>query len=199
MAITKTIIISNALALLGHKPIITLDNGDDLTIAAEQAFDMLLPSVLSSCNWRFAITVAQLSQLPGIPPIQTNWTAIYGLPSGYLQNIRIYPQNYNYEIYNGNQIFCNWNGAFFMEYAFLVPVNELPPYFVNYFVFEIAAYLALSNAQKPDFYNVLEQKRIMMQAMASGTDAKNRPNFSQIIFPVLQNRYIGGWIGNTNG
>ncbi len=41
MAYTKTSIISLAVQILGHKPIITLDNADDLVISAEQAFDIL--------------------------------------------------------------------------------------------------------------------------------------------------------------
>lgn len=194
----KTVIISNALAQLGHKPIITLDNADDLTVAAEQAYDMLLPSVLSSGNWRFAVQIAQLSRLPETPPEGSYWTTVYQLPAGYLSNVRIYPQNYDYDIYANNRIFTNWYGDVWMEYTYLVEAHKLPPHFINYFVFEIAAYLGLSNAQKPEYYQVLEQKRITTQAMASATDAKNRPNFSQVDFPVLSNRYIGGIIGNNN-
>lgn len=199
MALTKPVIISNALAQLGHKPIQTLDNPDELTVAAEQAYDMLLPSVLSSGNWRFAVQIAQLSRLVETPPSGSPWTTVYQLPSGYLSNIRVYPQNYAYEIYNNNRIYSNWYGDIWMEYTYLVDPAHLPAHFVNYFVYEIAAYLALSNAQKPEFYSVLEQKRITQLAMASATDAKNRPNFSQVDFPVLSNRYIGGVIGNVNG
>lgn len=199
MALTKAVIISNALAQLGHKPIQTLDNADDLTVAAEQAYDMLLPSVLSSGNWRFAVQIAQLSELNETPPAGSNWTSVYQLPAGFLSNIRIYPQNYAYDIYYNRRLFTNWSGDVWMEYTFLVEPNQLPAHFVNYFVYEIAAYLALSNAQKPEYYSTLEQKRIAQLAMASAIDCKNRPNFSQVDFPVLNNRYIGGIIGNVNG
>lgn len=199
MAVTKTIVVSNALALLGHKPIMTLDEPDDLTVAAEQAFDMLLPSVLSSGNWRFAVQIAQLSRLVETPPAGSYWNTVYQLPAGYLANIRVYPQNYAYDIYENSKLYTNWYGDVWMEYVFQPDVSKLPPHFVNYFCYEIAAYLALSNAQKPEYYNTLEQKRIQAQAMASATDAKNRPNFSQVDFPVLSNRYIGGVIGNVNG
>lgn len=199
MAQTKTIIVSNAISQLGHKPIQTLDNPDELTLAAEQAYDMLLPSVLSSGNWRFAVQIAQLSRLPETPPSGSYWSTVYQLPAGYLSNIRVYPQNYAYDIYNNNRLFTNWYGDVWMEYTFLVPPDKLPAHFVNYFVYEIAAFLALSNAEKPEYYATLEQKRITQLAMASATDAKNRPNFSQVDFPVLSNRYIGGIIGNVNG
>lgn len=199
MAITKTQVISLAISQLGHKPIITLDNADDLVVAAEQACDILLPSVLSSANWRFAMQIQQLSRSPEVPPVGVPWTAIYLLPSGYLKNIQIFPNNYDYEIYENKQIWCNWNGNYFMEFAFQPDYSALTPSFINYFVYEIAAYLALSNAQKPEYYATLEKKRIAALAMAAATDAANRPNYSQIIFPALAQRHIGGIISNISG
>lgn len=201
MAETKTNIISLSVMLLGHKPVTTLENADDLVISAEQAFDMLLPSVLSTGNWRFAIQIQQLSLSVNIPPIQTGWQNIYNLPSGYLKNIRVIPQNYVYEIYCNSQIWCNWGTMtpVYMEYAFVPDISQLPQVFVNYFIYEIAAFLALSNAQKPDYYKALEAKRITQQAIASAVDAQNRPQFSQVDIPVLNKRNITGIIGNQIG
>lgn len=199
MATGKTLIISNAIVQVGHKPIQTLDEGDDLVVAAEQAYDMLLPSVLSCGNWRFATQIAQLSKSVEVPPSGSRWTSVYQLPAGYLKNTRIWPQNYDYDIYENLKIYSNWSGDIWMEYMFVPDVSRFTPSFVNYFVYEIAAYLALSNAQKPEYYNVLENKRVQMLAMASALDAQNRPNYSQVDFPVLSNRSIGGIVGNTNG
>ena len=201
MAITETYIVSQAIQLLGHKPIITLENPDDLTLAAQQATEMLLPAILSTGNWRFAIQIQQLSQSIMQPPQGSNWNAVYNLPAGYLRNIRIIPQNYDYDIYQSSQIYCNWtsNTPYLMEYAYQVPYSQLPPLFVWYFVFEVACLLALTNAQKPEYANWLKEERTRLMALASATDASNRPNFSQVDFPVLNNRYIGGIIGNING
>jgi hypothetical protein len=201
MAVSKTSIISLALMLLGHKPIQTLDNADDLTISAEQAFDILLPSVLATGNWRFSIQIQQLSLSPEVPPILTNWQNIYYLPSGYLKNIRIIPNNYVYEIYCNSQIWCNWGTetAVYMEYAFLPAISQLPMVFINYFIYEIAAFLALSNAQKPEYFAALESKRIQQLAIAAATDAQNRPQFSQVDIPVLNKRNITGIISNVIG
>lgn len=201
MAATKTSIVSLSLMQLGHKPIITLDDADDLTIAAEQAFDILLPSVLATGNWRFAIQIQQLSLSPIVPPTDTNWQNVYYLPSGYLKNIRIIPNNYVYEIYSGGLIYCNWGTEtpVFMEYAFLPDIAQLPPHFVNYFIYEIASFLALSNAQRPDYYKVLEEKRIRQCAIASAVDAQNRPQFSQVDIPVLNRRNVTGIIGPVIG
>src|SRR5262245_51891526 len=139
MAYTKTSIVSLAVQILGHKPIQTLENADDMVISASQAFDILLPSVLSTGNWRFSIKIQQLTLSTEVPPPQTNFNQIYLLPAGYLKNIRIIPQNYVYEIYSNNQIWCNWgvDGPVYMEYAYLPEIAQLPAYFVNYFIYEI--------------------------------------------------------------
>ena len=71
MAYSKVSVISLAVMLMGHKPIITLDNADDMVVAAEQAFDILLPSVLGTGNWRFAIQIQQLTLSTEVPPLQT--------------------------------------------------------------------------------------------------------------------------------
>ena len=186
--------------LVGHKPIISLDNADDLVTSAEQYFDIKLPSVLSTGNWRFSMQIQQLSLSPIIPPIQCNWQNVYYLPSGYLKNIRIIPQNYDYEIYLGGLIYCNWGtqSPVFMEFAFLPDISQLPAYFVDYFIYEIACFLMLSNAQKPDYAKYLAKQRDTQWAIAAATDAQNRPQFTEWELPVLVKRNITGVIGNAN-
>lgn len=188
MSVTKVSIISNAIAMLGHRPIITLDDedADDMVVSAEQAFDFLLPSSLASVGWRFATRISQLNVVNNETP-PAKWQYVYQLPSGYLKNIRIYPQNYNYEIYENLKIYSDWAPSVptFMEHIFQPDVSRLPPWFNHYFILELAAYLALSNAQKAEFYNPIESKRVDQMAIAMGIDAQNRPNFSQANFPVI--------------
>ncbi len=199
MAYSKTSIISLAAQILGHKPVQTLDDADDLIVTLEQAFDILLPSVLSTGNWRFAMQIQQLTLSTITPPPQTGWQNIYLLPSGYLKNIRIIPQNYDYEIYQNSQIYCNWGTQtpVFMEFAFQPAVSELTPTFVNYFIWELAGFPALASAQKPDYASYIESKRISQLAIAAATDAQNRPQFSQVNIPMLNKRNITGFIGSV--
>lgn len=201
IAYSKTSIISLAAQLLGHKPIQTLDNQDDLITSCEQAFDILLPSVLGTGNWRFAIQISQLSLSTEVPPPQTNFNQIYLLPAGYLKNIRIIPQNYVYEIYSNNQIWCNWGtqSPIYMEYAYLPDIPNLPAYFVNYFIYEIATFLGLSSAQKPEYAAFLEQKKNLQWAIAAATDAQNRPQFVEWEIPMLTKRNVTGIIGPQIG
>ena len=195
MSLTKVQIVSLSLLQLGHKAIVSLDGGDEMVNAASQAFDMLLPSVLSTGNWRFAIQIQQLSLSVETPP--QPWKYVYYLPAGFLKTIMLYPNIYQWDIYKDEKIYTYFNGVLAMEYVFQPDVSHLPSHFVNYFIYEIAAFLALSNAQKTDFYSVLEAKRIQMQAMAHAIETQNRPQFSQVDIPVLNKRYIGGLMGGS--
>lgn len=172
-----------------------------MVVSAEQAFDLMLPSILSTGNWRFSIQIQQLVLSTEIPPLQTNWQNIYLLPAGYLKNIRIIPQNYVYEIYSNNQIWCNWGtmSPVFMEYAYLPDIATLPSSFIHYFIYEIATFLSLANAQKPDYFAALEKKKNVQWAIAAATDAQNRPQFVQWEIPILTKRNITGIIGPQTG
>jgi hypothetical protein len=201
MAYTKTSIISLAVMLLGHKPIQTLSDADDMVVAAEQAFDILLPSILGTGNWRFSMQIQQLTLSTEVPPPQTNFQQIYLLPPGYLKNIRIIPENYVYEIYSNNQIWCNWgtSSPIYMEYAFLPNVAQLTATFINYFIYEIAAFLSLSSAQKPDYFKALMTQKDIQWAIAAAADAQNRPQFVDVQIPMLTKRNITGIIGPQIG
>lgn len=195
MAITKTQIISLAVMELGHAAVQSLIDGDDMVVAAEQFFDMKLPAVLAAGNWRFATQIQTLSQSAITPPYP--WQYAYLLPAGFLKMLRIFPNIYDWDIYTNQFIYTTFNGTIQMEYTFQPDVSMLPNYFADYFVYEISAALALSTAQNTQFYSALEAKRIQMQALANAIDSQNRPNFSQTSIPMLNQRYIGGYIGNS--
>ncbi len=192
---SKVNIISNAISMLGHAPIVSLINGDSMVVSAEQAFDMLLPAILAQNNWRFATQIQQLSESIETPPLP--WQTIYLLPAGWLKTIRVYPNIYVWDIYENSKIYAQYQGEWFMEYVFVPDVNLLPAHFTYYFTFEIAAYLALSSAQQSSYFAALEAKRITAYAMCAAVEAQNRPNFTQVTFPVLNNRQLGTIIGNS--
>jgi hypothetical protein len=188
---------SNAITLLGHAPIVSFENGDQMVVAAEQAFNVLYPAILAQNNWRFACQIQQLSESIETPP--DPWDTIYLLPAGWLKTIRVYPQTYAWEIYENSKVYASFKGEFWMEYIFQPDISKLPAHFVQYFIYEIAAYLALSSAQRPDFYSPLEAKRVTAYAMCAAVEAQNRPQFTQATFPVLNNRMLGTIIGNQVG
>ena len=222
VATTQTSIISNVVALLGHKPIITIDNPDNLVLAAIQAYDLLLPDLLSQNNWRFAIKIQPLVQAFEIAPYP--WRTVFNLPSGFLKLIRLYPNIYEFDLYANSKLYTLWNTSWnlcdgqpppppppphdpccgngnqgrllHIEYVYQPEPNQFPPRFVPLLVYTIASYLALSNAQRPDYAAWLTTQAQSKYAMAAASEAQNRPNFSQVLFPVLANRNIGGFVGN---
>lgn len=197
MANTKESMCSNAVTLLGHAPIVSFEGGDQMVVAAEQAFDMLYPAILAENNWRFAAQIQQLSISIEEPP--SPWQTIYLLPAGWLKTIRVFPQTYAWEIYENSKVYAAFQGEFWMEYIFQPDISKLPAHFVKYFIYEVAAYLALSSAQRPDFYAPIEAKRVTSYAMCAAIEAQNRPQFTQATFPVLSNRMLGTIIGNQVG
>lgn len=197
MALTKLQIINLALMELGHAPVTSLIDGDQLVVSAEAVFDMKLPTVLSEGNWRFAIQIAPLSLLTEIPPYP--YGSIYSLPAGFLKNIRLYPNIYGYDIYAGNKIYTQYRSTqpLLMEYVFQPDVSTLPAHFADYFVYEVCTPLALSNAQQVAYYQALEAKRIQKMAIAHAVETQNRPQFSQVNFPVLDERFVSTFVGNS--
>lgn len=272
---TQLNIISNSLSLLGRSPITTLSSPDEITAAAIQAYDLLLPGVLSRNNWRFATKIGNIYRqvypitavagaiitatssgfvaspttiefettgtLPTSTPQVTTattyyavvvaadtfnvyetyqdaiaatnaitfanigtgtnsvakianpesqWKSIYTIPSDFLKLIRMHPQNYQYEMYGNEYYSTGRDNILTLEYIYQPDPANFPQRFTEYFVYEIAAYLALSNAQRPDFYSVLEQKRQLAFAMAAASEAQNRPNFTQASFPMLDARNV---------
>lgn len=193
MAMTKVEIISNSLALLGQKPINSLQNQNSITTAAEQAFNFLLPTILSTGFWRFATKIVQLSQLNITPPV-TQWAFAYELPADFLKMVRLYPHNWAYELYTDKVMYSNVEGPQFIEYVFQPEIGQLPFYFNAYLVYKIAEYLALSNAQDVQFSQKLNSDMGIAMATALAADAQNRPQTPMISQPIIADRAVSFFV-----
>jgi len=194
MPLTRVQIISQALTLMGKKPIMNLSNQSDIVTAADQSFDMLLQATLSEGFWRFATKIAELQQFVDTP-IGGYYQYAYDLPNDFLKLVHVWPQMYDFELYAGAppKLFTNFNNSsqpLYLEYVFLPPVSYLPAYFVKYFAYELAAYLALSNAQMPDYYAELDKKKGIELASAQAADAQNRPQTQLQSVPILTRRFV---------
>jgi hypothetical protein len=118
------------------------------------------------------------------------------LPAGFLKLIQIHPQNYAFEVFENKRLYTMWDGGkYFMEYVFQPDVSLWPATFVTAMVYHIADFLALSNAQKPEYIPVIAQKALQARNMAQASDAQNRPQQSLASFPVLDDRHITASIG----
>lgn len=180
---------------LGHAPVNSLIDQDELVVSAEIIFDSVLPAILAQGNWRFATKIEQLSQLVETPP--QPYLYVYSLPSGWLKTLSVWPNIYDWDIFNGNKIYTFQESEWWMQFIYQPDVSALPYYFADYFSFEISARLCLSNAEKTDYATVINSERNRLMAIAHAVDTQNRPQFTQVDFPVLGNRYIGGTYPNS--
>lgn len=194
MAQTRTEIVSNAVVLLGQAPVNSLDGQGKLVTAANNAFDFLLNSKLSANKYRFACRQQQLALLVDTP-IDPRFKYIYQLPADYLCMVTLVPWNcYDWEIFENQKLYANFNYPLFAEYIFRPAIGLLPDYFCHYFAYEIAIYLALSSAQKPEYYPVLKAERDYLFSVAAATDAQSRPATGLKSAPAIQNRFVSsGW------
>lgn len=192
MPMTKVQVISNAITLLGKKPIISLEQQGDLVTAAEQAFDFLFPTALSTGFWRFATTIVELNRV--VPdPIGGYYSYAYQLPANYLKLVHLWPHNYDYDMYEDGKMYSNFNNSgqpLFMEYNFMPVYQNVPDYFWLYFVYEIAQYLCLSNAQMVQYFSVLQPLRDKNWGIALAADAQNRPQFPLQSKPMITRRFV---------
>ena len=196
MAFTKVQIISRAFTLMGKGSIVSLENADPLVQAASDAFDLILESTLTDSNWRFATDIQQLSLL-NEKPIVDRWQYIYALPSNFLKFINIYPRTYDFELYANKRLYTNLNASIHMEFIFKPDITLVPSYFSRYFIYELAAFLAASNAQSKDLTGYLDSKAGYYKAVAMANDAQNRPQTALQSSPLSEVRYIGSMTGGT--
>jgi hypothetical protein len=197
MPLTKVQVISNVVTIMGKKVLITLENQGDLVTAAEQAFDFLFQSTLSIGFWRFATRIQQLSRLAQTP-VGGYWNYAYQLPSDYLEMVHLWPQTYDWEIYENHKIYSNYNDSgqpLYIEYVFMPVITNVPDYFWYYFVYEIALYLCLSNAQMVQYYNALLPIRDRNYGIALAKDAQNRPQTPLQSRPIISRRYVATFAG----
>ena len=192
MPLTRVQIISQSLTLLGKKPILNLTNQSDIVTSANDAFDMLLQDTISKGFFRFATRIVQLNQNVNTP-IGGYWLYNYTLPADYVKLVHLWPVMYDFEIYENNSLYSNFNNSsqpLYLEYEFTPLVQSLPPYFVKYFIYELAMHLALSNAQRPDYFDALKSERTILLAQAQAADSQNRPQTPLQSAPMLTRRFV---------
>ncbi len=190
MAFSRTQIISLALGLMGKAGINVIGN-DPLTAQADAVFDLLLPANMQKMSCRFATTSVQLSLTPEVP-VSPNWSYIYAMPGDFLKLVGLDPVPLTYEIY-GNKIYTNYSGGspLYLEYVRPVMPEQLSPVFVQFFVTEIAMWLAASNAQNANLTSFFRDQAQIYRAEASAIDAQNRPSIPMQSSPVVEIRSVG--------
>ena len=192
MAFTRIRIISAALTALGKGPVNDIATAGEFGDAADIAYDLLYPSLLSSDNWRFNVAIRQLSVLVNSPPVD-EWRFALQLPSDYLSLVRTYPLINDFQIFE-DRMFTNTDNIK-LEYRFEPNESLLPAYFVEYFVYSLAEFLALAVALQESYAKEMAAKREIAYSKALFTDGQSHPNRAVVSSPFVAVRFGGSGRG----
>lgn len=168
---SKIGIISNALVLIGEKPLEGLSDDRYGATVGANLFEPLYENELQSNHWRFSIDKVALSRLVDVP--LNEWKYAYQLPAEMLLPIGVYPQA-PYEIY-GDKIFSN-HSSVELDYQFKPDVDALPAYFSVLLTYALARDMVKPLTESDQGVQVFEGKYIRQRDRALFADAQGRPN-----------------------
>jgi hypothetical protein len=181
---TKIKLISDALVLLGEKPLNSLaDNRYGATVGAN-LFERIYENEISSNRWRFASTKAGLSQLVAAP--LNEWRYAYQLPPTMLLPIGTYP-SVPYEIY-ADHLYTNASSVE-LDYLFKPDVSEIPAYFAMLMTYALARDMVKPITESDNGVNVFENKYVRQRDRAMYADAQGRPNRAISHSPFTADRF----------
>ena len=186
---TKIKIISLALTFLGKGPINSLADGGEFADSAGDIYDLLFPTLITSGDWRFAVTTQELSQNITAPEID-DWDYSWQLPADFLGLIRLSP-HINYNIFGQNLYTKTTASNLYAIYYYQPEPETLPPYFVIYLAYKIAADLAWSSARSKTTAEAFEKKTIVALQHGQSIDARNHPNIAIGSAPYVEVRNVG--------
>jgi hypothetical protein len=181
---SKISICSNALILLGDKPISNFDESGAGALAAANLYESSYLNILSMHRWRFATKKATLSRLTTKPKNQ--WQYQYQLPIDLVAPITTYPVT-DYELY-ADKLYSN-NNSCELDYVYRVDESQLPAFFIKTMEFYMAMQFAIpvtGNSQR-----MAEMQNLFSQQLknAKNVDSTIRPNAGIYDSPLTEIRY----------
>lgn len=188
-------VISNAFIILGKPKITSIQGGGPVAADADQIYDSLLASELSSPDWRFATDVVQLSQVAGVNPNYKGFRAAFQKPAGLLAIWQIWPTQ-PYEIFGERIWTLSGPQTIQVEYRKLGPESKMPPVFLDYFTLVLAYNLGIGLTESDKVLARIEGLMNLKRSQAMAVNAQERPNKAIQSSPWIQNRgdgYGGFW------
>lgn len=168
---TKIKIISDALILLGEKPLSSLTEDRWGATVGSNLFERVYENELQSNRWRFAMKKEQLAQLVDVP--LNEWQYAYQIPSDCLLPIGVYPSQ-PYEIYS-DHVYSNAN-ELEMDYMYKPDITAVPRYFAQMLTYAMARDMAMPIKESQSAYSMAAQQYLSQRMIAMHADAQGRPN-----------------------
>lgn len=167
---TGVSICSDALILLGAKPISSFNDGTDESNTCDRLYSDIRDTVLSLYPWSFAYKKVQLARLITTP--NSEWKYEYQMPGDRLGNPRalfetnnLYARPVKEWDIEGDKILTNYEQVY-IDYPYQTPEFAMPTYFVQLLKYYMAWHLALPITEQ-------EGKSGYWQGVAVGGPAEN--------------------------
>jgi hypothetical protein len=151
---TAVSICSDALILLGAKPISSFNDATDEANTSDRLYPDIRDALLTQYPWSFTLKKTQISRLITAPT--SAWKYQYQLPGDRLSSVRSVrasaspnaPVYKDWEI-QGDRLLTNLD-AVFIDYQFQTPEFAMPPYFVQLLKYHLAWHLAMPITEQID-------------------------------------------------
>jgi len=164
MAISKTAIANMALARIGAKRIDDLDTDSaNEAVQARLHYDLTRDAMLRSHVWKCAISRAILSEDAVAPAFE--WSHQYILPADCLRVLSIYDSDQPYSL-EGRRLLSNDSTMRMVYVRRIDDPAQFDPLFVEAFVVELAAVLAMPLAQDKALRQSLQEEAARVLANA---------------------------------
>lgn len=167
---TGVSICSDALILLGAKPISSFNDGTDEANTCDRLYSDVRDTVLSAYPWSFAYKKVKLARLVTTP--NSEWKYEYQMPGDRLGNPRalfetnsLYARPVKEWDIEGDKILTNYEQVY-IDYPYQTPEYAMPQYFVQLLKYYMAWHLALPITEQ-------ESKSAYWQGVAVGAPSEN--------------------------
>ena len=173
--VSKIDICNQGLVLIGANTIASFTDNTTDSKVANQLYETTLRSMLTKARWRFASKQAQLSKLATDP--LDKWDSAYQIPNDAIlihtltvsDNVIVFDR-YNEELFTNTST----NDTVVCHYTYQPHEAELPDYFVQALVFELASLFAGAIARN-DNLSTLYQRRAQQQLLlARSTESQTQ-------------------------
>ena len=175
-------IVSNALLLLGVRPISSLDDTTTGAILGSNLFQNTYYAMLQQHRWRFAVKTQSLSKLSAKP--NTGYTTAFVLPTDYLYAFK--GDQYDYAVY-GSEIHSN-SQSFTLDYVATIEEDMLPAYFVLALEYNLASQFAIPITGDIDKASYFSKVFANQLKSAKFVDSTQYPEVAVVHSPYTQVR-----------
>jgi len=182
---TKIDTISNALLLIGDKPLNSLNEPGYRAQVVSNLYDNIYESELISHTWAFARKLQQLA-LTTIEPAIGQWTTVYQLPTDLISVMRVVP-SVDYEIY-GDKLYCNV-GELTLDYYSKIDESMWPGYFAKLMEYAIAKEIAIPIREDSNAAQLFYSLYLKVGQKARAEESKQRIQRPIQSRPFIDRRY----------